>query len=81
MAILYAPPPNVVSQGATAHNFLRLFGDVWMIGAATTPTDGVAGTGDGAGWAGVGSIYIDSNAGEIYTNTGTKASPTWTNQT
>ncbi|MHC4180713.1 MAG: hypothetical protein ACYSWU_24705 [Planctomycetota bacterium] len=79
MAITQAPPPNMVTKGAISANFFRLFGDVWLFGAATTPTDGTSG--DGAGWAGIGSIYIDSDAGEIYTNTNTKASPTWTNQT
>ncbi len=79
MAIEFAPPPNMVSQGAVSVNFMRLFGDVWLFGAAVAPTNGTSG--DGAGWAGKGSMYLDSNAGEIYTNTNTKASPTWTNQT
>lgn len=40
------------------------------------PTNGGAGT--GAGFAGIGSMYIDYAAGVLYLNTGTKASPTWT---
>lgn len=40
------------------------------------PTDGTSGT--GATYAGPGSIYIDYAAGTLYTNTNTKASPTWT---
>src|SRR5229473_1694125 len=43
---------------------------------AGAPTNGTSGT--GAGKAGVGSLYIDTTAGVWYTNTNTKASPTWT---
>lgn len=39
------------------------------------PTDGTSGT--GAGFAGPGSMYFDTATGLIYTNTGTKLSPTW----
>lgn len=79
MAITQAPPPNMLSKGAVSANFVRLFGSVWLFGAAVAPTNGTSG--DGASWADKGSMYIDSNAGELYLNTNTKASPTWTKQT
>lgn len=53
---------------------IHLGHDVWIITHAGVPTGG-------DGWAGVGSLAIDRTNGELYTNTGTKASPTWTNQT
>lgn len=67
-------------KGAIAAKSGVMFGDgVWLFTTATTPSDGTSG--DGAGWAGKGSICVALDAGEIYTNTGTKASPSWTNQT
>lgn len=42
---------------------------------AGAPTNGTSGT--GAGVAGPGSVYVDRTAGVWYTNTNTKASPTW----
>jgi len=41
-----------------------------------TPTNGTNGT--GAGRAGIGSIGVSTTTGAVYTNTGTKASPVWT---
>ncbi len=57
---------------------IHIGGDVWFVTAAAAPTGGTSG--DGAGWAGPGSIYIDRTAstGKAYINTNTKASPTWT---
>ncbi len=67
-------------KGAAGGKAGVLFGDgTWLFSTATTPVAGVAG--DGAGWAGPGSICTAIDTGEIYTNTNTKASPTWTNQT
>lgn len=43
---------------------------------AGAPTDGTSG--DGAGEAEVGSLYIDITNGKLYINTNTKASPTYT---
>src|SRR5690348_4133615 len=40
---------------------------------AGAPTDGTT----GAGVAGPGSLYVDTANGAIYSNTNTKASPTW----
>ena len=54
-------------------------GDAWLFTHSTTPTGGTSGT--GVDWAGPGSLCVAVDTGEIYTNTGTKASPTWTNQT
>jgi len=57
-----------------------MFGNgTYLISGASTPSDGTSGT--GAGWAGPGSIYTAIDTGELYTNTNTQASPTWTNQT
>jgi len=57
---------------------LHLGNDVWVFSGSGTPTDGTSG--DGAGWAGPGSLYTDRTAttGKLYINTGTKASPTYT---
>ena len=43
---------------------------------AGAPTDGTSG--DGAGEACPGSLYIDITNGKLYINTNTKASPTYT---
>ncbi len=42
---------------------------------AGAPTDGTSG--DGAGVANPGSLYIDITNGKLYINTNTKASPTY----
>lgn len=42
-------------------------------GAAGAPTNAVT----GAGFAGIGSLYVNISTGDQYYNTGTKASPTW----
>jgi len=52
---------------------------LYLFSTTTTPADGTSG--DGAGWANKGSICIAEDTGELYTNTNTQASPTWTNQT
>lgn len=54
---------------------IRMTEDVCMFTASGVPVDGVAGT--GAGFAGTGSLYVNSATGEAYLNTGTSASPTW----
>lgn len=46
------------------------------IAGAGAPTNGTSGT--GAGICGPGSTYIDSTNANLYFNTGTLASPTWT---
>jgi len=52
--------------------------DLVVISNAGVPTDGVVGTGTGAGVAQPGSLCIDTTNFDIYMNTGTQASPTWT---
>lgn len=49
--------------------------DVVGVTVAGVPVDGVAGT--GVGVAGIGSQATDITNGDIYINTGTKASPVW----
>jgi len=75
MALTQQPPTIQHEKGAISAGAFAL-GDVYILKAATTPTDGTSG--DGAGWASKGSLYIDTNGGKIYINTNTKASPTWT---
>lgn len=50
--------------------------NVVLLTGATTPVNG--GSGTGAGVAAKGSLYIAQDTGQAYTNTNTKASPTWT---
>lgn len=78
MAITQRPSPNQTSKGPTESYFIHLGNGVWIFHAAAAPTNGASG--DGAGWASAGSIYIDRTAstGKAYINTGTAASPTWT---
>mgnify|MGYP001607314335 CR=1 FL=1 len=55
---------------------IRLSNDVVVKPGTGAPADGVSGT--GAGFAGPGSLYVNISDGKWYTNTNTKASPTWT---
>ena len=72
--------PARLTKGASGSKSGVMFGNgVWLFTHSTTPTDGTSGT--GAGWAGKGSFCQEADTAEIYTNTNTKASPTWTNQT
>ncbi len=67
-----APTVNVYERGAvSAESGVHLGSDVWLLKAAGVPTGG-------DGWAGPGSIVIDITNFDIYMNTNTKASPTWT---
>lgn len=50
--------------------------NVILMTGATTPVNG--GSGTGANLAAKGSLYIAQDTGQAYTNTNTKASPTWT---
>ena len=49
--------------------------DIWQMADPGAPTDGTSGT--GAGFAGIGSTYVNQTTGDKYINTGTKASPVW----
>lgn len=72
------PHPYVVSKGPASAKWLQIDpgNDIWLFSANGVPQAGTSGT--GAGWAGIGSLCVDSTTGKWYTNTGTKASPTWT---
>lgn len=78
MARTQQPMPNQSSKGPIECLFIHLGNNVWIFHAEAAPTNGTSG--DGASWAGPGSIYIDRTAstGKAYINTGTLASPTWT---
>ncbi len=54
----------------TVRDFLSFI--IWGYGKGA-PTDAV----DGVGEASIGSLYVDITNGNLYKNTGTKASPTW----
>ena len=66
-------PNKAASEGRAGHH---LGNDVWLFTKAGVPTAGTSG--DGATWAGIGSLCVDYTNGKLYINTGTKASPTWT---
>ena len=51
--------------------------DLRITAVAGAPVDGVT----GAGTMGVGSFYINTTNGYAYSNTGTKASPVWSQMT
>lgn len=67
-------PSGAGGFGAGVH----IGNSVWVIQKAGVPANGTSGT--GAGWAGIGTLYINRTAGTLYQNTGTKASPTWTSR-
>lgn len=65
------------TKGAISADAGISIGDnVWIIQGAGAPTNGASGT--GVGFAGPGSLYIDRTNANLYQNTNTKASPTWT---
>lgn len=76
MARTTPPPFNVLSKGAGGMQFLQFAPDTWLFTTAGAPTSGSSG--DGAGWAGKGSLVSDTTNGKLYINTGTMSSPTWT---
>lgn len=76
-AFLTPPQPNLATQGVVGAFALMLGNNFWKLAAPGTPVDGVAGTGTGAGWAGIGSEFTDTTSGNLYINGGTKASPVW----
>lgn len=49
--------------------------DVWHVADAGAPVNGTSGT--GVGMLGIGSLYTNTTTGDLYLNTGTKASPVW----
>ncbi len=77
MARTKSPPVNAVSKGAVLCKFMCFDpkNSLWWFSSDGALTDGASG--DGAGWAGPGSICIRVDTAKIYLNGGTKASPTW----
>ena len=73
MALPIDPPANVVSQGPVAAlgGFINMGNNVWFGVYAGVPTGG-------ANWCGPGSVIVDYTNFDIYLNTNTLASPTWT---
>ena len=78
MARTQSPQPNTVSKGAAQVNELLLnaANSIWIFVVPGALTNGV--NGDGAGWAGPGSVAIRADTGNWYRNNNTKLSPTWT---
>lgn len=78
--LIKQPPVNYVSKGAAASKgyLLNPAADIWLLTINQAPTSGTSG--DGAGWAGPGSLLIEYDSGNVFLfiNTNTLASPTWT---
>lgn len=71
------PVVTAPNKGATeGRGGFHMGNDVWLFSKAGVPTAGTSG--DGAGWATIGSLCVDRTNGKLYINTNTKASPTWT---
>ena len=72
------PPVNYVSKGGAAFKqaLIDPKNKIWMLTIGQAPTNGTSG--DGAGWAGPGSLLIRYDTPKLYQNTNTTASPTWT---
>lgn len=67
---------GIAGQATPARNAdVRMPNDVVIFQNAGAPTSG--GSGDGAAFAGPGSLVIDTTNGDFYINIGTKASPDW----
>lgn len=77
MARTDSPPVNQVSRGALLCKFAMIDPEnsVWLFTSAGALTDGTSG--DGAGWAGKGSLCLRLDTGKIYIQGGTKASPAY----
>lgn len=73
------PPLIVHNFGVASFAGIHLGNDVWILTNNGSPSNGTSGT--GAGYMGKGSMIIDRSNGAFYANTGTKASPTWTEAT
>jgi hypothetical protein len=72
-----APHIDLSTQGFVgAGGGIHLGEGVYIFHGEGAPVNGTSGT--GAGWAGIGSLYINRTSGTLTQNTGTKASPTWT---
>lgn len=76
MAIKQQPPTVQDEKGAISAGAIVVARLAYILAAEAAPTNGTSG--DGAGFAGPGSLYIDATNAKLYINTNTKASPTWT---
>lgn len=72
---LFSAAHDGFAEAAVLKSDLRLSKEVCVLNDAGVPVDGGAGT--GAGFAQIGSLYLDRTNGNGYLNAGTKASPTW----
>lgn len=72
-----APHVNLSTQGFMGAQGVQLSRGVYIFAGAGNPTNAVT----GAGWAGIGSLYVNATSGTLFQNTGTKASPTWSTRT
>jgi len=77
MARTQQPPVNYSSKGAIASDghLIDPANSIWIFSVPGALTNGTSG--DGAGWAGIGSVAIRADTGNWYRNTNTKLSPTW----
>ena len=67
-----SPSANVMSQGPISCNdFINMGGNRWLGFHAGVPTGGT-------NWAGPGTVIVDYTNFDVYLNTNTLASPTWT---
>ena len=72
-----AQSPTVRTEGhVQADAGFAMANSVLIFSKAGVPSDGTSG--DGVGLAGPGSLCVDATNKDVYMNTGTKASPTWT---
>ncbi len=72
---LFGAAHNGFSELAILKADIRLSKEVVIMNGAGAPVDGGAGT--GAGFAEIGSQFIDRTNGNLYLNAGTKAAPVW----
>lgn len=74
-----AKTPMQRNQGPiSAEGGVHVGNNVWIFSGTGAPVDGTSGT--GVGFAGPGSLYLRT-AGTMFQNTGTMASPTWSQRT
>lgn len=70
---LTSPGHDGYSDLAILKADVRMSNDVCHLSGSGAPSDGVT----GAGFAGIGSMYVRRDTGKAYLNGGTKASPAW----
>lgn len=73
---LQSPDTDVYTGKTYTKGAFRFPVDFCLLSSVATPTDGTSGT--GANECGIGSLHVNSTDGKVRTQTGTKASPTWT---